>query len=66
MGETNYMRREIAARLKVSPRTVTDWARRFRLPVVRVGHLTRYPAEAWDEWLRSRTVVTGVSTDAAR
>jgi excisionase family DNA binding protein len=46
---------QVAERLQVSPKTVYYWARKDpSMPVVRIGHTIRFPAERLRRWLEDR------------
>lgn len=52
--EKQYLRtRELARRLSLSDRTITNWSRKG-LPCVRVGKVILYDWAAVESWLRQR------------
>lgn len=48
---------EVAARLKVTHRSVHNFLKRGQLPRVKIGMSTRIPAVALNEWIRKRSTV---------
>ena len=47
-------KREIAAYLKVAPRTIEDWVYRRKIPFLKVGRAVRFDAHEVSLWLDSQ------------
>ncbi len=60
-----WVAEDVASYLRVSVRTVGQWAKSGRLPVVKVGSLNRFRREDIDEWLRAEGGVATVDEGAA-
>ena len=63
-GSKLLTRAEAAALLGIKPQTLASWhvARRYGIPLVKVGRCVRYRVEDLEVWLVSRTV--GAVADA--
>lgn len=44
---------EVAAYLRVKPSTVYDWAKRGKIPAVKIGRLWRFESEEIEAWVKS-------------
>jgi len=53
---TTYLTvQEVAALLKVSPKTIYRWASQdATMPALRIGGVVRFPPERLERWLRER------------
>jgi PTS system nitrogen regulatory IIA component len=44
---------EVAEYLRVKPSTVYDWAKRGKIPAVKIGRLWRFESEGIEAWIKS-------------
>lgn len=51
---------DIAARLKVSPRTIYSLRERGGMPFLQIGRSIRYDTEAVDQWVRTKCARNGL------